>query len=125
MPISLIETNGGAVLEVQASGTLVHEDYMKFEAKVSQLRLTHPKLRVLFEMVNFHGWDAAGLLDDAKFDFKHAKDIERFAMVGDKKWEKYVTAVGSLLTMAKVKYFDAAQLAEAKRWVTDGAAATQ
>lgn len=120
MPINLSDSNDGGVLEVVASGTLVHDDYRMFEAKFAELRRKHPKLRVLFEMVNFHGWDAVGLWDDLKFDFTHTDDVERFAMVGDKHWEKQISAVGKFLTSAEVRYFDLSQLDEARRWVSEG-----
>ena len=50
----------------------------------------HGKIRVLFEMRDFHGWEAGALWEDVKFDFKHFSDIERAAMVGDKTWEKWM-----------------------------------
>ena len=39
-------------------------------------------------MKDFHGWDAGALWEDIKFDLKHFSDIERVAMVGEKKWQK-------------------------------------
>jgi len=42
----------------------------------------HGKLRVLFDMTGFHGWDAGALWADTKFAIHHFADIERLAMVG-------------------------------------------
>jgi hypothetical protein len=42
-------------------------------------------MRVLFDMSASHGWEAGALWEDIKFDIKHFADIDRLAMVGDKK----------------------------------------
>src|SRR4029079_16700361 len=84
MAITLTENNGGKVLEVQVNGKLTHVDYQQFAPRFEAMLKLHGKLSVLFEMVDFHGWEAAALWDDIKFDVKHFSDIKRLAMVGDK-----------------------------------------
>jgi hypothetical protein len=117
MAIKLNETDGGKVLEVQVTGKLAHEDYQHFVPEFERLVKQHGKIRVLFEMVDFHGWDGAALWDDIKFDAKHFSDIDRLAMVGDRKWEKGMSLFCRPFTTAKIRYFDRAAIAEAKAWV--------
>ncbi len=45
------------------------------------------KIRILFEMQDFHGWKSGALWRDVQFDVKHFKDIERVAILGEKAWE--------------------------------------
>jgi hypothetical protein len=52
-----------------------------------------------------------------KFDFKHWKDIERLAIVGESKWEEGMSVFCKPFTAAKIQYFDIAKLAEAKAWI--------
>ena len=85
MPVNLVQKNDGKILEVQVSGRLVGPDYQQFVPMFEQLLKTHSKLRLLFEMNDFHGWDAEAFWDDLKFDVKHYNDIERVAMVGETK----------------------------------------
>ena len=108
MAVTLNEKNGGKVLEVQVSGKLTHDDYNRFVPAFERLVKQHGKIRVLFEMADFHGWQAAALWDDIKFDLKHFSHIERLAMVGDKKWEQGMAAFCRPFTTAKVQYFDGA-----------------
>jgi hypothetical protein len=117
MAIKLNETDGGKALEVQVTGTLAHEDYQHFVPEFERLVKQHGKIRVLFEMVDFHGWDGAALWDDIKFDAKHFSDIDRLAMVGNRKWEKGMSLFCRPFTTAKIRYFDRAAIAEAKAWV--------
>lgn len=117
MAIQLIERNNEKILEVQVSGKLVHDDYQHFVPQFERLLKQHGKIRVLFEMAGFHGWQAGALWDDIKFDLKHFSDIERLAMVGDKKWEKGMSVFCKPFTTAKIRYFDSAQVAEARSWL--------
>jgi hypothetical protein len=117
MAIKVNETNGGGVLEVQVTGKLTHDDYNRFVPKFEQMLEHHGKIRVLFEMTDFHGWEGAALWDDLKFDLKHFSDIERLAMVGDRKWEKGMSIFCRPFTTAHIRYFDRAAIAEARDWL--------
>jgi hypothetical protein len=75
------------------------------------------KIRVLFEMTDFHGWELSALWDDIKFDVKHFSDVERLAMIGDKKWEKGMSVFCKPFTSAKIRYFDRTEMAEAQGWL--------
>jgi hypothetical protein len=117
MAIQLNETNGGKVLEVQASGKLAADDYQRFVPEFERLVQQHGKISVLFVMNDFHGWEAGALWQDIKFDLKHFSDIERLAMVGDKQWEKGMAMFCKPFTKAQIRYFDHAQVAAARAWV--------
>jgi len=117
MAIQLTEKNDGKTLEVQASGKLSHEDYQSLAPQFERLVKLHGKIRVLFEMAGFHGWKGAALWDDIKFDLKHFSDIERLAMVGDKKWEKGMSVFCKPFTTARIQYFDRSAIAEARAWL--------
>lgn len=117
MAIKLTEKNDGKMLEIQVSGKLTHEDFQHFVPEFERLVKQHGKIRVLFDMVNFHGWEAAALWDEIKFDLKHFKDIERLAMVGNKTWEKWMAGFCKPFTTAEVRFFDPTQYAEGRVWL--------
>jgi hypothetical protein len=107
----------GRVLEVRVTGKLTKEAYQKFVPAVDAQIKQYGKLRILFIMQDFHGWTPGAMWEDLKFDLKHWKDIERLAIVGDKKWEKGMAAFCKPFTKAQIRYFDVAQLAEAREWL--------
>jgi hypothetical protein len=79
-------------------------------------------LRLLLDIRSdhdFHGWTAGALWEDPKFDFKHWKDIERLAIVGESKWEAGMAVFCKPFTAAKVQYFDHTKLDEAKSWIAE------
>lgn len=117
MAIEFHEAADGRILYVNATGKLAKADYERWIPEMEQLIKRHGKLRILFEMRDFHGWEAGALWEDLKFDLKHFKDIERLAMVGDKRWEHGMAVFCKPFTTAKVRYFDQSQSAEAKTWL--------
>jgi hypothetical protein len=117
MPIQLNEENGGKILVVHISGKLVKADYRHFVPEFERLLRQHGKLRVLFDMTGLHGWDAAAMWEDIKFDTKHFADIERLAIVGDKKWQQGMATFFKPFTKATIRYFDHDDAAEARKWL--------
>jgi hypothetical protein len=87
MAIQLNEENGGKILVVHVTGKLAAANYAHFVPEFERLVRRHGKLRVLFDMTAFHGWEGGALWEDIKFDMKHFTDIERLAMVGETTWQ--------------------------------------
>lgn len=117
MPLQLKEENGGKLLAVHVSGKVVKADYDHFVPEFERLVKLHGKLNVLFDMTEFHGWEASAVWEDIKFDIKHFADINRLAMVGDKKWQQGMAAFCKPFTKATVRYFDHTDAADARKWV--------
>ena len=117
MPIQLNEEDGGKLLNVHVSGKLTSADYEHFVPELERLVGQHGKLRVLFDMTDFHGWDAGALWADTKFAIKHFADIEQIAMVGETQWQHGMAAFCKPFTRAKVRYFDHAGAAAARSWL--------
>jgi hypothetical protein len=119
MPIQINEENGGKVLDIHVSGKLAQPDYERFVPEFERLVRQHGKLRVIFDMDAFHGWEAGALWDDVKFDVKHHADIERLAMVGDKRWQSGMATFCKPFTKAKVRYFEHADTVAARKWLDE------
>ena len=119
MPIQLREENGGTILVVQVRGKLAKADYEHFVPEFERLVRQQGKLRVLFDMTGLHSWGASALWEDIKFDIKHFADIERLAMVGEKKWQHGMAAFCKPFTRATIRYFDHADSAEARKWLAE------
>jgi len=119
MSVTLNELDDGHILVVRLSGKLTKQDYEQFVPRTEALISRHGRIRILLEMHDFHGWEMGALWEDLKFDVKHFKDIERIAMVGEKKWEKGMAVFCKPFTTAKVRYFDESQADQASQWVRE------
>jgi len=117
MSIEIQEEATGKIVVVRVSGKLTAEDYERFLPEIEQLVDRRGKIRILFEMEDFHGWDLAAGWEDLKFGIRHYKDIERLAAVGDKAWEHAMTTLWRPFTSAEVRYFDRSEAEQARRWI--------
>lgn len=117
MPIELKEAKGGQILEVDLIGTLGREDYGPLVSEFQRLVHAHGKLRVLLDMTRFHGWHAGAILEEVKFDLEHLNDMERMAVIGEKRWQHAIASFAKPFTSAEIRYFDAGESAEARAWL--------
>jgi hypothetical protein len=70
-------------------------------------------------MTGFHGWEAGALWEDTKSAIKYFSDIEKLAMVGEKKWQQGMAMFCKPFTKATIRYFDHADIAEARMWLAE------
>jgi SpoIIAA-like len=115
--IEQLKSDSPKLLGFKMSGKLHDADYQQFVPVVEAAMAAHGKIRLLAQFTDFHGWDLHALWDDIKFSTKHCLDIERIALVGEKRWEKWMAAVCKPFTMAKIRYFDVGDLAAAWAWL--------
>jgi len=117
--IEIEEQSWENILTMRLSGKLTKEDYERFVPEIEHMIKVHDKVRILVELVDFHGWTVAAAWEDTKFGMRHFSDIERMAIIGDAAWEKGMALLLKPFTKAKVKYFDASQMAAAKTWIME------
>ncbi|OHB68673.1 MAG: hypothetical protein A2V70_07030 [Planctomycetes bacterium RBG_13_63_9] len=115
------ERSSGNVIGIRVSGKLLHADYQQFIPKLEELIREHGSIRCLMEMEDFEGFELRALWDELKFDTKHCRDIERCAVVGNRKWEQWATNLSKpLFYKATIKYFDVSELDQAWQWIEEG-----
>jgi len=120
MSVELHQEIDGKLAVVRLSDKLTKEDYEHFLPEFEKMIEQHGKIRVLFQMVDFHGWSAAALWEDVKVAFRHFGDVERVAMVGDKAWEEGMSFFCKPFTAAEIRYFGHDELERARQWVSEG-----
>jgi uncharacterized protein (DUF1778 family) len=120
MAIQVSESKDGKVIEVAVSGKLTDEDYQQFIPHFEQLAGQNGKIRLLFEMTQFHGWEVKAAWDDLKLGLKHYGKVERIAMVGEKKWQQWMAQLSKPFTAAEVRYFEKSESPQALAWLEEG-----
>jgi len=117
MSYTVTETAAGKVIEVELTGKLSKEAYAEFVPRTEAQIEKFGKIRLLVILHDFHGWEAGAMWEDIKFDLHHFRDIERLAIVGETRWEKGMATFCRPFTTASIKYFDHAEIAEAREWI--------
>jgi hypothetical protein len=119
MALKYEEVDDGKVLEVTVSKRLEHADYEYFVPETERLIRRHGNLNIVFTMHDFHGWEPRAMWDDLKFGIGHFGDLGRIAVVGEKRWQQWMTGFVKPFTMATIRYFPAAELEAARDWARE------
>ncbi|WMJ73890.1 STAS/SEC14 domain-containing protein [Cytophagaceae bacterium ABcell3] len=116
----LLEKTQENVLATKISGKLNQSDYNQMFPLVEETVAKYGKINLYVELENFEGWeDPKSLWDEFKLSFKHYTDLEKVAIVGEKKWEEFATKASDFVNPAKIKYFSPEQKEEAKNWISE------
>ena len=117
--IETIETGLPKVVAYRLTGKLQDDDYKQFVPTMETILTAMGKVRLFIRLKDFHGWDVHAAWDEFLFSLKHYSDFERIAIVGDRKWEKWMAGFCKSFTTAKVKYFDKAEIDAAWDWLRE------
>ena len=117
--IEILSSKSEKIVAFKMSGKLHDADYKEFVPAVEAAIESQGKIRMLAQFHDFHGWDMHALWDDTKFAAKHLTEIERIALVGEKTWEKWMAKVCRPFTLAKIRYFDVAEMDQAWAWLAE------
>ena len=70
-------------------------------------------------MTEFHGIELRALWDEVKFDVRHAGQIERCAVVGDRAWEAWMTKLSRPIFFKQNGFYNIAERDKAWEWIND------
>jgi hypothetical protein len=118
--IETLQMDSPKTIGFKLSGKLHDQDYQSFVPTVETFLAAEGKVRLFVQFDDFHGWDLHAVWDDFKFSLKHYGDFQRIAMVGDRKWQAWMAQVCKPFTKATVRYFEAAQVDDARAWLREG-----
>ena len=106
-------------LFLKAVGKLTHNDYEEITPMLdSALKsINNPKIKAFVDVTELEGWEVRAMWDDFKLGLKHGSEFSKIALFGNKKWEEYISKVGSWFISGEIKYFEDEK--EAFEWLKD------
>ncbi|MCB9727085.1 MAG: STAS/SEC14 domain-containing protein [Deltaproteobacteria bacterium] len=107
----------GRNLGLKIEGRLTREDYQGFLPRLTQAIERFERINLLVDLTGCEGVTAGALWEDVKWDAKHLRQVNRFAVVGDASWEKVMTKVAQPFIEAESKYFPANGRVAAWSWL--------
>jgi len=117
MSAEIIDYSGG-VLTGRITGKLKHSDLIATQKRAGELIREHGNIRLLTILENFEGVEKAGDWGDISFQMEFDDQIEKIAVVGDKKWkETSEMFTGKGVRRMPIEFFESADLEKAKVWV--------
>jgi hypothetical protein len=112
------EQSTDRVLGYHVSGTIAKADVDSMQQEIKEAIERHGKVRILCEIGDLNVPEPSAMWEDLKFAPHYVKDVERFALVGDKAWHKWLSSLSDRLTHAETRYFTSAELGDAWAWIT-------
>ena len=119
--IEILNESTEKVLAIQLSGKLLHRDYQQFVPMLEKRIEEHGSVRCFIEMTEFQGIELHALWDEIKFDVRHARQIERCAIVGDRDWESWMTKLSRpIFSRAEIRFYGLVERDKAWEWINEG-----
>lgn len=107
------------IFAVRATGKLTHEDYQRFLPELEARIPADSPVSLLIELDDFHGWTLEAMKDDFKLGM--SGNFKRIALLGTKKWQRWMTAMAAPFVDANIRYFDNESAGEAWDWLRESA----
>lgn len=109
-----------AALGYRISSPLNKEEIRQIAEELEAAISRHQKISVLLDLQAFPYAELAALWEDLKFDVKHARNIDRLALVGGGNLEQTATKLFGLLTSTQCRCFAEKRITDAWDWLLDG-----
>jgi hypothetical protein len=118
--IEIISDMPENVVAVTVSGKVTGEDYDKVLIPTLEEKLKkHKKIRLLYHLgIDFSGFTAEAMWDDAKVGIRRLTAFEKIAVVSDVDWIVGAVKVFGFIIPCPVRIFGNEGLHEAKAWVS-------
>lgn len=115
----ILPESAGNTIGIRIAGQLDEAAHQALIEKLNTLIQEQSKINVVAVLTDFKGWSLKATIKDFNWVMKHAKDIRRFAVVGDSKWLEWCVALDQpfdKLIGIEEKYFEEEKLADAWAW---------
>ena len=115
--IDLEKIDDKTIVTITFKGKVDKEDYDLLLPQLEGIIEKGKRVRMLIVLEAFKGWSMGAAWEDTKFGLAHFNDIEKIAIVGEKKWEQLMAVFLKPFTRAAVQYFQHKHLDDARAWV--------
>lgn len=115
--IEKLDQSGGNILGYKATGTINRQDYATLTADVEALLQQEGSICLLLDLEEFKGEEAKAWGADLKFGREYRKKIAKMAIVGDKKWQEWVTALVDPFFALEADFFTTDERDAAWEWL--------
>jgi hypothetical protein len=108
-------------LGFRAIGQVTADDYQRVMVPdVEAAFALNRKLRLIYHIgEEFTGFDPGAMWDDARLGMRHFSSWDRIALVTDVQWLRMTATAMGFAVPAQFRLFGNAELAEAKRWISE------
>ena len=108
------------VVGYKAIGKVTAEDYQQLEVELHALVDQYDDdIAVLIDLEEFAGEEVRAWLPDLKFGHHFHDKIDKMAIVGDKRWQKWIAALADPFYADDAKFFHTNDIDQAWAWLRE------
>lgn len=112
-----LEQSAGNVLGYHLSGKLTEEEVKEIYREVEGVIEQHGKARLLCVLGDLSMPEMGAAWEDLKRTPQWVKDLERLALVGDERWQRWMAGVSDLISQGEAEFFREGDIDKAWEWV--------
>jgi hypothetical protein len=114
-----LRESSGSVIGYRVVGKVTAEDYQKLEPEVKAVVEQNENVCLLLDLQEFAGEEIKAWLPDLKFGHHFHDKISKMAIVGDKRWEKWLAALADPFYAKDAKFFHPEETDKAWTWLRE------
>jgi hypothetical protein len=116
-----LSESSGSVVGYKVVGKVTVEDYKQLNPEIQALVDEYDAVCVLLDMQEFAGEEVKAWLPDLRFGHRFHDKIDKMAIVGDKRWEKWLTALVDPFYAKDGEFFPPEETDKAWVWLREDA----
>jgi hypothetical protein len=109
--------SSGPVVGYRVVGKVTAEDYQQLNPEIAALVDKYGSVDVLLDMQEFAGEEVKAWLPDLKFGHRFHDNVAKMAIVGDKRWEKWMTDLIKPFYAKEGEFFPPDEIDKAWAWL--------
>jgi hypothetical protein len=118
-----LEGGSEGTLGYHVSGRVTRAEILEMQRELEAAIERTGSVRILLRIGQVSGAEAGAVWQDLKFAPHYLRDVERFAIVGEESWRRWIARVTDLLARGEARFFPDERLEQAWEWIGEGAPA--
>jgi len=114
-----LSESSGSVAGYKVAGKVTVEDYQQLDSEVQAMVDQYDELCLLLNLQEFAGEEVRAWLPDLKFGHRFHDKISKMAIVGDKRWQRWLTALVDPFYAKDARFFHPEETDEAWTWLRE------
>ena len=114
----ILDDTENGIVRVAYVGEIQPTDYDVSGPTFEKIVKARQPLRLLLDWTRFSGWSEESESRAFWFRIRHRGDMERIAIIGERKWRSAATELDTIID-AEVRFYDTRRENEAVRWLRD------
>jgi len=114
-----LNKSSGPVVGYKVVGKVTVADYQQLEPEARALVDKYENVCLLLDLQEFAGEEVKAWLPDLKFGHSFHDKIVKIAIIGNKRWEKWMTALVKPFYAKDAKFFHPEEMDKAWDWLRE------